>query len=403
MSFSDNKTFVNTAILELEKKLSSVTANISCQTRHNSSYQSGFQQPLLQQQYPPNKHYQSQKQPIVNNRSHVSRSHHQPNYHHQQSYPPTKNAGSCYISEPAQHHPQPSSSSLASILQVIRAERESAEKRRELSVRSTSLDRFTSPIAVPQHKSSTTRRIQRHPPVSYPKKPLVTQRLPGSPPSPNISSSYSPSSSNSYCPQPPTPPSAFAVASGPQPIRRPTHKSSLKRNDTFLRTRSKTIADFFGTESTPVSRLLNIICQEKAAEKAQAIMSSSRGKTTSSSSGKPNTTTASRSTNPGRDGVLSKISTVSASSSSASTSSLASSSGTRAVRSRKENVIPVAQTNSSSSVNSGSGGGGGVGAQLFATKDIDRIAKYKADRRKPIYLRNTVQENENERLERKKR
>ncbi|XP_055620077.1 uncharacterized protein LOC129764714 isoform X3 [Toxorhynchites rutilus septentrionalis] len=403
---TDNKPFVNTAILELEKKLSSVTANISCQTRHTSSYQPGFQQPLQPQLYPQNNQFQSHKS-IAS----TSRSRQQHQYHHPPSlHPSSRDVENCYlsVSEHSQTQPQPSSSSLASILQVIRAERESAEKQRQLFVRSTSLDRFSSPTVVPpQHKSTTkavsSRKVQRHPPVSFPKKPLVTQRLPGSPPSPSIDSSYSPSSSNSHNyshyqqqqqHQPPTP-SAFVVASGQQPIRRPSHKSSLKRNDTFLKTRSKTIADFFGTDSTPISRLLNIICQEKEAEKAQAIMSST-------TRGKSNSNSNNRSTTAGRDGVLSKVFNVSASSSSASTSSSSSSSGTRAVRSRKENVIPVAQTNSSSSVNSGSGGGG-AGAQLFATKDIDRIAKYKADRRKPIYLRNTVQENENERLEHKKR
>lgn len=290
---------------------------------------------------------------------------------------------------------------------MIRAEQESAaaakrSPRRELYTRSSSLDRGTSPGLPPLKFTAVNfRKVQRHPPVSYPRKPLVTQRSLGSPPSPNVGSSYSPSSSNNHHQQLSTP-SAFAVTSGhqqqqQQPHRRLPYKSSLKRNDAFLKTRSKTISDFFGPESTPISRLLNIICQEKEAERVKASMSSSSGSSS---------TTRNTSKPTGKDGVVvSKIPMASTAHPAGSSSAASStSSGVRLLKSRKENVIPVANShahsNSSSSVNSGSGG---AATELFASKDIDRIAKYKADRRKPIYLRNTVQENENERLEIKKR
>nr|XP_029726664.1 uncharacterized protein LOC109414826 isoform X6 [Aedes albopictus] len=403
---TDNKPFVNSAILELEKKLSSATANVSCQTQYNSSLQQPHQ--VQQPIYQPNNHHQQQ-----------------PHQHHlnQQLYQP-------------QHHPvavsynndprtQPSSSSLASILQVLRSEQESAssafEKRSprwdSSHLRSSSLDRSAVSPAVgpPKFSAVNFRKVQRHPPVSYPKKPLVTQRsLGGSPPSPNVvgpcySPSFGVSNSHHYNyihhqqhPQPT--PSAFAVAtSGGQQRRPPAQKPALRRHDAFLKTRSKTISDFFGPESTPISRLLNIICQEKEAERAKATMSSSSG---SSSTSKPRPPAGSAP----RDGVLSKISVApatnssggalsasSSGSSSASSSSAAAAAGSgRVLKSRKENVIPATTTANHSHSSSPS-------TELFATKDIDRIAKYKADRRKPIYLRNTVQENENERLDNRKK
>ncbi|XP_049540613.1 uncharacterized protein LOC125954400 isoform X3 [Anopheles darlingi] len=63
----------------------------------------------------------------------------------------------------------------------------------------------------------------------------------------------------------------------------------------------------------------------------------------------------------------------------------------------------VATATSNSGSDSGSGSAPVLVDPSFAAKDIDRIAKYKADRRKPIYLRNNVHENENERLEPSKR
>ncbi|XP_053687080.1 serine-rich adhesin for platelets [Sabethes cyaneus] len=440
-----NKPFINTAILELEKKLSSATANISCQTQHISSFQQPQQ--ILQQQSQTQQ--QQQQQPHQQS--------FQPNYHLQQASIPGCDLQSIHqqskVVSPqySNHHPvvysacipqyqlssvqqqqqptPPSSSNLASILQVIRAEQRFPSDYTpnrpvpdsSVFTRSVSLDRITPPLpssSVPPCKATTNnfRKIQRHPPVSYPKKPLVTRRSPGSPPSPRIvDSSYSPSGYQPHH-QPPPPqalsvPSAFAVASSSglqQSLRRPPNKSSLKRHDAFLKTRSKTISDFFGPESTPVSRLLNIICQEKEAERAKANMSSSNGRTGLSSK-----LTASK------DGILSKIPmaapTHPTSSSSTSSSSGSSSASTLPWRyqfskARKENVIPAATTNaSSSSLNSASSSSrngaaaAAAAAEMYASKDIDRIAKYKADRRKAIYLRNTVQENENERLEHKKR
>ncbi|XP_038120349.1 serine-rich adhesin for platelets isoform X4 [Culex quinquefasciatus] len=366
---TDNKPFVNPAILELEKKLSSATANISCQTQHNSSYQQA--PPPQQQQHHIYQQSLPQQQPSLDQ---------QQIYQQQQRQRQQEYINSTYYpSIPAQQHQsQPSSSSLASILQAIRAEQQQPDPQ---FTRSTSLDRAAAeqapPTGAPKFSGANFRRIQRHPPVSYPRKPLVTQRSLGSPPSPSINSSYSPSQPAHHAP-PPSTPSAFAATSAAhqQQRSRPPHKSSLKRNDAFLKTRSKTISDFFGPESTPISRLLNIICQEKEAERAQA-MSSSSG-STSGSNPKP-------ASGGSRDGSR-------------------TASSARASTSRKENVVPQrAGSSSASSATSGSGGQAAGAAELFAAKDIDRIAKYKADRRKAIYLRNTVQENENERLEIKKR
>ncbi|XP_058828366.1 uncharacterized protein LOC131688210 [Topomyia yanbarensis] len=419
---TDNKPFVNTAILELEKKLSSATANISCQTQHITSFlqpQQRLPPTILQQdkqRYQPAYHYQLPPQTIVPNDP-------RQNYQRQQPEPSPRSSHN-YISTNIPHEPQltqptPSSNSnLATILQVIRGEQESGPEqtpRWDLFTRSASLDRITPPPSIPPFKltAANFRKIQRHPPVSYPKKPLVTRRSPGSPPSPRIDSCYSPSGNHLHHQQQkqPSVPSAFVAASGSQqqqqqqPLRRPLLKSSLKRNEAFLRTRSKTISDFFGPESTPISRLLNIICQEKEAERAKASMSNSNGVGSSS-----------KTFGSSKDGILSKIPmATAASSSSSSTASSSSASLTRPrrilnIKSRKENVIPgvvgaTAATTSSLSVTSGSGSSSGHAPPVdhLASKDIDRIAKYKADRRKPIYLRNTVQENENERLEHKKR
>ncbi|XP_021696384.1 uncharacterized protein LOC5577073 isoform X5 [Aedes aegypti] len=396
---TDNKPFVNSAILELEKKLSSATANVSCQTQHNSSVQEPHQ--VQQAIYQPNDHH------------HQSLQHYQP--HHQVS-----------LAFPAIPQEPSSSSNLASILQVLRAEQESDasafEKRSPRwdgghHPRSSSLDRNKSPSSLPgppKFAAVNFRKVQRHPPVSYPKKPLVTQRsLGGSPPSPNVvGHCYSPSSgiTNSHHynyihhqvqqQQQPTP-SAFAVASSGGLQRRPPsqQKSALRRHDAFLKTRSKTISDFFGPESTPISRLLNIICQEKEAERARANMSSSSG----SSSSKPRPPAGHKG-----DGVLSKISvapatnsTALSTSSSSSASSSSTASNTRVLKSRKENVIPAMTTTTAQSTSPAINA---ASTEMFvAAKDIDRIAKYKADRRKPIYLRNTVQENENERLDNRKK
>ncbi|XP_058466610.1 serine-rich adhesin for platelets isoform X7 [Malaya genurostris] len=434
---TDNQPFVNTAILELEKKLSSATANISCQTQHISS----FQQPQ-----------QTQQHQLLQQQNQHQR--YQLDYHHPTHPPPSiVSSDDPFHSNYQRQHPEPSprqshnvfptsipyepqqltvtgSSNLASILEAIRAERDPSRSERsprwDLFARSASLGQITPP-SIPPVKSTAAnfRKIQRHPPVSYPKKPLVTRRSPGSPPSPRIDSCYSPSGyqvhhqqqqqqQQKHLLQQSVIPSAFAAASGPQlheVTRRPLNKSSLKRHEQFLKTRSKTISDFFGPESTPISRLLNIICQEKEAERAKASMSNSNG----IGSGKVPSkvlTTATSATSSSKDGIFSKIPMATAPPSTSS-SSASSSSGcltapwrhqsSSSSKSRKENVIPAA-TASSSSVNSGSGSGSiPAAADHLASKDIDRIAKYKADRRKPIYLRNTVQEHENERLEHKKR
>ncbi|XP_055532456.1 serine-rich adhesin for platelets isoform X3 [Wyeomyia smithii] len=429
---TDNKPFINTAILELEKKLSSATANISCQTQHISSFQQP-QQILLQQQQQSQtqQQYQQRFQPNYHLQPQSTAASFDPrNIHQQSKLSPQYSSHPVYSASipqqqlsPLVQQPVPSGSNLASILQVFRAEQrfpsDHTPNRLDVFTRSVSLDRITPPptsSSFPPAKLTVNnfRKIQRHPPVSYPKKPLITRRSPGSPPSPRIvDSSYSPSGYHPHHqppqPQPPFAPSAFAVASNglQQALRRPPNKSSLKRHDAFLKTRSKTISDFFGPESTPISRLLNIICQEKEAERALANMSSS-------SNGRTGISNKFTATTVPKDAVLSKIPMAAtahpAGSSSTSSSSGSSSASTlpwryQSSRARKENVIPTATTTaSSSSVNSASSSSRSKAmVELYASKDIDRIAKYKADRRKAIYLRNTVQENENERLEHKKR
>uniref|UniRef100_A0AAG5DEE1 Uncharacterized protein n=1 Tax=Anopheles atroparvus TaxID=41427 RepID=A0AAG5DEE1_ANOAO len=112
-----------------------------------------------------------------------------------------------------------------------------------------------------------------------------------------------------------------------------------------------------------------------------------------------------------RAGAASKSSSsgTTSSSHSSSTRVLRSAAGattsTAGARSRKENIVPVGVGASGS--DSGSSGSACTAPvpvdPAYAAKDIDRIAKYKADRRKAIYLRNNVHENENERLEPSKR
>uniref|UniRef100_A0A182MC17 HP domain-containing protein n=1 Tax=Anopheles culicifacies TaxID=139723 RepID=A0A182MC17_9DIPT len=258
----------------------------------------------------------------------------------------------------------------------------------------TTLPPVISTSHAPKFSAVNFRRVQRHPPVSFPKRPLVTQRSLGSPPSVNVGSSYSPSGSagsNAFA--------AAPIANGSQqqqqqqqPPRRRHHGS--RRHEAFVKTRSKTISDFFGPESTPVSRLLNIICQEKEAERVAAhIMNqqqSSRPAIAAKASASASSGYGAARAHPVRPPPAT----------SSQPGAL-----TAGVRWRKENIVPSVGTNSGS--DTGSSGSAGIAPVLvdpaFAAKDIDRIAKYKADRRKAIYLRNNVHENEIERLEPSKR
>ncbi|XP_058065663.1 uncharacterized protein LOC131215292 [Anopheles bellator] len=356
---SENKPFANSAIFELEKKLSSVTAKLSCQPQPETSYQHS---PSLHPSHS-NRH----KLPLP------PASHHTPPLVKLQ---PTLTPPQRPREEPLPLPPvaPPSeSSSLQAILQVIRAEKQHEQQRHQQrkgqhrEQRSTST-KHCAPQTLPPPKFSAVnfRRIQRHPPVSYPKRPLVTQRSLGSPPSVNLGSSYSPSgtagNSNSGVL------SGAPAISGVYERRRAPHR---RHESTFLKTRSKTISDFFGPESTPVSRLLNIICQEKEAERVAHIMNQQQ------QSSRPNVAS----------GASSHVVT------------------------RGSRTVKPAKTGARSAVNnSGSDSGSGSAScapvlvdPAYAAKDIDRIAKYRADRRKPIYLRNIVHENENERLEPSKR
>ncbi|XP_050095291.1 uncharacterized protein LOC126577592 isoform X3 [Anopheles aquasalis] len=431
----ENKPFVNSAIHELEKKLSSATAKLSCQQQPDSSYQQSSQS--------------SSSFSAQHNRLHQGLIQHSPALLHPQQGP--------YYASPQQHpdhfyattalvavSPVPNeSSSLQAILQVIRAEKQQElnqhqhhvhqhqQQQQEKRVRhreqqravakhcdlyiatatttnertstaspvtdqtrpvphhhqqqqhhhrSSSLSQTLPPLSQPKFSAVNFRRIQRHPPVSYPKRPLVTQRSLGSPPSVNVGSSYSPSASgstggaggaannsNNY---------AVPGAGLFERHRRAPHR---RHESAFLKTRSKTISDFFGPESTPVSRLLNIICQEKEAERVAHIMNQQQQHHT-------------------RSAAINVVASGGASSH-GSTRETRSASGSGSSGSRT--LVATATSNSGS--DSGSGSAPVLVDPSFAAKDIDRIAKYKADRRKPIYLRNNVHENENERLEPSKR
>uniref|UniRef100_A0A182IT86 HP domain-containing protein n=1 Tax=Anopheles atroparvus TaxID=41427 RepID=A0A182IT86_ANOAO len=328
-------------------------------------------------------------------------------------------------------------SSLHAILQVIRAEQQQQLTEPNDSKhcdhlyttgtaatlranQSNSPDRLShlspssAPAAQPPKFSAVNfRRIHRHPPVSFPKRPLVTQRSLGSPPSVNVGSSYSPSgsagstangSSGIFGVVAGPPCASFAPNAGPAAgqqvasVRRRARGSGTRRHEAFVKTRSKTISDFFGPESTPVSRLLNIICQEKEAERVAAHIMNQQHQPPPP---QPHS----------RAGAASKSSSsgTTSSSHSSSTRVLRSAAGattsTAGARSRKENIVPVGVGASGS--DSGSSGSACTAPvpvdPAYAAKDIDRIAKYKADRRKAIYLRNNVHENENERLEPSKR
>ncbi|ETN60794.1 hypothetical protein AND_007572 [Anopheles darlingi] len=439
ISPTENKPFVNSAIHELEKKLSSATAKLSCQQQPDSSYQQSSQS--------------SSSFSAHHNRLHQAPIQHSPALLHPQQ-------GS-YYAPPQQQHPDRfytttasvtvspvpnESSSLQAILQVIRAEKQQElnqhqhhvhqqQQQQEKRVRhreqqravakhcdlyiatatsTTSNERTStaSPVAdqtrpaphhhhhqQQHHRSSSPsqtlppsqpkfsavnfRRIQRHPPVSYPKRPLVTQRSLGSPPSVNVGSSYSPSTSG--CPTGGAGGAAnsnnYAV-SGTGLFERHRRAPHRRHESAFLKTRSKTISDFFGPESTPVSRLLNIICQEKEAERVAHIMNQQQHQQQ-----QHHTRTAA--INVGASGGAS---------SHGSTRETRSASGSG---SSSRTLVATATSNSGS--DSGSGSAPVLVDPSFAAKDIDRIAKYKADRRKPIYLRNNVHENENERLEPSKR
>uniref|UniRef100_A0A182SZ88 Uncharacterized protein n=1 Tax=Anopheles maculatus TaxID=74869 RepID=A0A182SZ88_9DIPT len=244
-----NKPFVNSAIHELEKKLSSATAKLSCQQQSESNYQQQHlhqhhHQQYIASSYPPiHQQYQGQ-QDLPHYTQHLAQSHYHPLGPTQQFYEepshrvPVEEEGKFYITNHAnsltgqQQAPTSSEcSGLHAILQVIRAEQqqqqeqqqqEKQQARKEPNV-SKHCDLYiataTTTCSPPSraHPASSTnqpaqqppgassqapkfsavnfRRVQRHPPVSFPKRPLVTQRSLGSPPSVNVGSSYSPSGS----------------------------------------------------------------------------------------------------------------------------------------------------------------------------------------------------------------
>uniref|UniRef100_A0A182FGL3 HP domain-containing protein n=1 Tax=Anopheles albimanus TaxID=7167 RepID=A0A182FGL3_ANOAL len=437
-----NKPFVNSAIHELEKKLSSATAKLSCQQQPDSSYQQSSQS--------------SSSFSAQHNHLHQGPIQHSPALLHPQQgryYAPPQQQ-----QQQRQHpdhfyattasvvvSPVPNeSSSLQAILQVIRAEKQQelnqhqhhvhqqhqhGEKRvrhreqqravakhcdlyiatattnertstaspvadqtrpvphhhphqQQQHHRSSSPSQTLPPLSQPKFSAVNFRRVQRHPPVSYPKRPLVTQRSLGSPPSVNVGSSYSPSASGSTGGAGGATSSNNYAVPGAGLFERHRRAPHRRHESAFLKTRSKTISDFFGPESTPVSRLLNIICQEKEAERVAHIMNQQQQQ-------QQHYHTRSAAVN----GVASG-----GASSHGSTRETRSASGSG---SSSRTLVATATSNSGS--DSGSGSAPVLVDPSFAAKDIDRIVKYKADRRKPIYLRNNVHENENERLEPSKR
>ncbi|XP_035787522.1 uncharacterized protein LOC118464325 isoform X5 [Anopheles albimanus] len=438
----ENKPFVNSAIHELEKKLSSATAKLSCQQQPDSSYQQSSQS--------------SSSFSAQHNHLHQGPIQHSPALLHPQQgryYAPPQQQ-----QQQRQHpdhfyattasvvvSPVPNeSSSLQAILQVIRAEKQQelnqhqhhvhqqhqhGEKRvrhreqqravakhcdlyiatattnertstaspvadqtrpvphhhphqQQQHHRSSSPSQTLPPLSQPKFSAVNFRRVQRHPPVSYPKRPLVTQRSLGSPPSVNVGSSYSPSASGSTGGAGGATSSNNYAVPGAGLFERHRRAPHRRHESAFLKTRSKTISDFFGPESTPVSRLLNIICQEKEAERVAHIMNQQQQQ-------QQHYHTRSAAVN----GVASG-----GASSHGSTRETRSASGSG---SSSRTLVATATSNSGS--DSGSGSAPVLVDPSFAAKDIDRIVKYKADRRKPIYLRNNVHENENERLEPSKR
>uniref|UniRef100_A0A182NJX8 HP domain-containing protein n=1 Tax=Anopheles dirus TaxID=7168 RepID=A0A182NJX8_9DIPT len=426
----ENKPFVNSAIHELEKKLSSATAKLSCQQQQESSYQQQHHQHQVASSSYPSVHQPQQgQQELLQYPHYLSQPHYYqlaPNhqFYEEQSHRVPAEENKLYIASNASSAPQPQQaptsnecSGLHAILQVIRAEQQhqqqQQDRNRSYDSKHCDLHNATATVSSPPGRAetypsanqtgSTTqppkfsavnfRRVQRHPPVSFPKRPLVTQRSLGSPPSVNVGSSYSPSGSAgsgiAFAAAPP-------LANGPQqqqqqqPRRR--HQHGSRRHEAFVKTRSKTISDFFGPESTPVSRLLNIICQEKEAERVAAhIMNTQQQNSRTAITGKSSASVPS-SHGAARVGHSLRPPAVASSQ--------------QTVRSRKENIVPQRAT-SGGATNSGSDTGSTGSAGIvpvpvdpsFAAKDIDRIAKYKADRRKAIYLRTNVHENENERLE----
>ncbi|KFB36005.1 AGAP007186-PA-like protein [Anopheles sinensis] len=426
----ENKPFVNSAIHELEKKLSSATANLSCQQQPESSYQQQRPLPhssvhsLPYQEGHPLLHY-NQPHPQHQHLIHHHPLHHQ--HHHQISHPEQ-----LYQHQPQPHHQEEQfykadvtstsneGSSLHAILQVIRAEQQQEQQHQAEQPDSKHCDHLfhtepagpSPPIEVlatappaPKFSAVNFRRVHRHPPVSFPKRPLVTQRSLGSPPSVNLGSSYSPSGSAGSTAGNG---GIFGLpiaghAAGQQVVRRRSRGASARRHEAFVKTRSKTISDFFGPESTPVSRLLNIICQEKEAERVAANTMNSQQQQQQQPPPPPSASrTGAASSKPSTSGGPATSSSQSGSSR-VLRSAVAGNSGSAGARSRKENIVPVGASGSDSG-SSGSAGAAPVPVDpAYAAKDIDRIAKYKADRRKAIYLRNNVHENENERLEPSKR
>uniref|UniRef100_A0A182WJT6 HP domain-containing protein n=1 Tax=Anopheles minimus TaxID=112268 RepID=A0A182WJT6_9DIPT len=435
--FAENKPFVNSAIHELEKKLSSATAKLSCQQQSESNYQQQHHQ-FTASSYPSIHHQPYQGQQELLHYTHLAQPHYHPlgpsqQFYEEPSHRVPAEEGKFYITNSAnsltQQQAAPTSnecSGLHAILQVIRAEQQQEQQQQQEKQQvpkepnvskhcdlyvatatttcsppsranpasnQTTLPPVASTSHAPKFSAVNFRRVQRHPPVSFPKRPLVTQRSLGSPPSVNVGSSYSPSgsaASNILA--------AAPIANGGQqqqqhqPPRRRHHGS--RRHEAFVKTRSKTISDFFGPESTPVSRLLNIICQEKEAERVAAhIMNqqqSSRSAIAAKASASAPSGHGTARAHPVRPPPV---------------TSSQSATLTAGVRWRKENIVPSVGTHSGS--DTGSSGSAGIAPVLvdpaFAAKDIDRIAKYKADRRKAIYLRNNVHENEIERLEPSKR
>ncbi|XP_049299716.1 uncharacterized protein LOC125772259 [Anopheles funestus] len=258
------KPFVNSAIHELEKKLSSATAKLSCQQQSESNYQQQHH-PFIASSYPAVHHQQYQEQEELRHYTHLAQSHYHPlgqtqQFYEEPSHRVPAEEGKFYITNNANSLTQqqaPTSnecSGLHAILQVIRAEQQQQQEKQQVrkepnvskhcdlyiatatttcsppsraqpASNQTTLPPGTSTSNAPKFSAVNFRRVQRHPPVSFPKRPLVTQRSLGSPPSVNVGSSYSPSGSAGSI--------AFAAASianGQQQQQQQQHQAPRRRH-----------------------------------------------------------------------------------------------------------------------------------------------------------------------------
>uniref|UniRef100_A0A182TSE6 Uncharacterized protein n=1 Tax=Anopheles melas TaxID=34690 RepID=A0A182TSE6_9DIPT len=392
-----NKPFVNSAIHELEKKLSSATAKLSCQQQSEINYQ---QPPHHHHHHHPQftaSSYPPVHQPYQGHHHYAPPPPHQPFYEEEPTH--RVEESKFHLNLPQQQAPTSSneSSGLHAILQVIRAEQQQQQQqqqqqekqhqsRKEPSV-SKHCDLYiatastassppqgrayqaanhhttlppvssangTSSVQPPKFSAVNFRRVQRHPPVSFPKRPLVTQRSLGSPPSVNVGSSYSPSgaagSSIAFAA------AASSIANGQQQHQPRRRQQGSRRHEAFVKTRSKTISDFFGPESTPVSRLLNIICQEKEAERVAAhIMNQQQQQQQSNSSSRPAVAAKPSASAPSSHGTA-RAHPVRPTHSSSGPSV--------AVRSRKENIVPSVAVHSGSDTGGSSSSSAGVAPVL---------------------------------------